>query len=106
MTRNKIQPFSDPLPIKYLPDRINVLRSLIELRTKEGDCSGACNIFASHCENVSPKIQGVGFYQSYIPVAHATSSIISITIVAMHRLSARILDFINAFHNTYVTILK
>ena len=37
-------------------------------------------------------------------MAHAESFRINISIVAMHRLTAGILDFSNAFHNTNVPI--
>ena len=36
---------------------------------KEVNCSDAWKFAARHCENVSSSIQGIYFYQSYIPGA-------------------------------------
>ena len=92
------------MQIKYLPDRTNVLCSLIGTSIKEGDYYGACKFVARHRANMNLQIQGVDFDQSYSPVAHYDSSRINITIVAMHRLFASILDVSNAFQNTNVPI--
>ena len=87
----------DPKPIKSLPERKNVLRSLIITTIKEGDCYDACKLFVYHCENGSYHIQGDDIYQSYSPVAHSESFRINISIVTMHRFPARIFDVRNAF---------
>ena len=62
------------------------------------------NFVARHCENGIYHIQGIGFDQSYSPVAHADSFRFNIAIVDMHRINARILDIIKAFQNTNVSI--
>ena len=90
--------------IKYLPDRTNVLSSPIDTSIKEGDSSCACKFVAHHRANLSPQIQGVDFDHSYSPMSHSESFRINITIVAIHRLSASILDVSNAFQNTNVPI--
>ena len=89
-----------PIPIKSLPEVTKVLRSLIAPIIKKGDCSDACKFVARHCANGSSKIKGIYFDQLYSPVAHADSFRINIAIAYMHRLTARILDFSNAFQNT------
>ena len=86
--------------IKYLPEGIKVLCSLIAPIIKEGNCYNACKFVVTHCENEISKIQGIDFDQSYSPVAHADSLIINIAMVDMHRLTDIILDVINALHNT------
>ena len=53
--------------------------------------------FARHFENRSSHIQNTYFYQYYIPVAHAESFRINISITAVHRITARILDAGNLF---------
>ena len=74
------------------------------LQVKEGDCSDAWKFVARHCANVSSQIKDIDFDQSYIPVAHADSFRINITIAYMHRLTVSILDVSNLFHNTNVSI--
>ena len=88
------------MPIKYLPNGTKFLFSLIAPSIKEVNCSDECKFVAHHCENGSSKIQGIDFYQSYIPVAHADNFIINIDIAAMHRLTSKILYVRNAFHKT------
>ena len=95
---------SDPIPIKSLPEGTKVLHSLIAPIIKEGDCYDAWKFVAHHCANGSSQIKGIGFDQSYSPVAHSDSFIINISIAAMHRFNASILDVNNEFQNTNVTI--
>ena len=95
---------SYPIPIKYPPEGKKALCSLIDTSIKEVNCSDEWNFFSCHCANGSYKIQGIYFDQSYSTVAHYDSYRINIAIVDIHRLSARILDVINALQNTNVTI--
>ena len=94
----------DPIPIKYLPEGTKFLSSLIASSIKEGECSDACKFVARYCVNGSSCIKGIDFGQSYSPVARADSFRINIAIGTMHRLTTRILDFSNAFHNKNVSI--
>ena len=80
------------------------MNSLIDPRIKEYDCSNRWEKNSHHCANVSYHIQCIDYYQSYSPVAHEDSIRINISIVAMHRFTASILDVSNAFHNTNVPI--
>ena len=61
-------------------------------------------IFTQTFANRSYHIQGIDIDQYYIPVAHADLFHINISIVAMNRITARILDVINAFQNNNITI--
>ena len=91
---------SVPIPIKPLPEVTYVLRSLIAPSIKEGGFYDAWIFFSRHCANGSSHIKGIDFDISYSPVAHFDSFRINISIAAMHRLTARILDVSNAFQNT------
>ena len=82
---------SAPKPIKYFPEGTNVLYSLIAPSITEGNCSDAWKFVARHFTNRSSHIKGIGFYQSYIPVARYDSFIINIAIAAMHKITDRIL---------------
>ena len=95
---------SVPIPIKSIPDGEKILRSLTSPSIKEGDCFDAWKYFARHFENGSFLIQGINFYQSYSPVAHADSFRINISIMAMHRLNTSILDVSNSFQNKNIPI--
>ena len=53
---------------------------------------------------MSSHIKGIGFDKSYSPVANSDSLRINIAIMAMHRLTARILDVSNSFQNKNVPI--
>ena len=86
----------DPIPIKSLPDGTKVLHLLIATGIKEGNCSDSCKFVARHCANGSFQIQDIYFDRSYSPVAHDDSFIINISIAAMYRLTANILDVSNA----------
>ena len=85
------------MPIKSLPEGKKILRSLIAPGIKEVECCGACKFVACHCANGSSHIQDIYFYQSYIPVSHADSFRINISIADMHRLTVRILGVSNSF---------
>ena len=103
--KNKIVSLlSAPIPIKPLPEGTKVLRSLIALSIKEGDCSDAWIFVASNCGNRSSQIKGIDFDQSYSPVAHTDSFRINIAIASMNRLTVRILYVSNEFQNTNVPI--
>ena len=93
-----------PNPIKYLPEGTKVSRSRIDPSIKEGDCSDERKFVSCHCAHWSSQIKCIDFNQSYIPVAHDDSFIINISIMAMHRLTVRILDVSNEFQNTNVPI--
>ena len=88
---------SAPIPINPLPEGTKSLCSLIGPSIKEGDCSDVRKFVARSCANGSSHIKSIGFYKSYIPVAHAYSFRINIDIASMHRLTAKILDVSNAF---------
>ena len=103
---NKKGFFPDPIPIKSLPEGTKCLRSLIAPSIKECDCSDAWKFVALHCANGSSHIKGVYFDQSSIPVVHADSFRIKFSIASMHRLTDRILDVSNSFHNTNVPIYE
>ena len=90
---------SDTTPIKSLPEGTKVLCSLIAPSIKGGDCSDAWKFVVRHCADGSYQIKGIDFDQSYIPIAHAESFIINIDNAYMHRITANILDFSNAFQN-------
>ena len=64
----------------------------------------AWEFVARHCENGISQIEGIVFGKSYSTVEHADSLIINISIAAMHRLTARILDVSNTFQNKNVPI--
>ena len=98
--------YSDPTPIKSLPEEKELLCSLIAPSIKEGDCSDAWKFVARHCANGSSQIKGIDFDQSYSPVAHAYSFRINISIESMHRLTAIILDVSNAFQNKMFLFMK
>ena len=95
---------SDTIPIKSLPEGTKVLCSLIAPSIKGGDCSDAWKFVTRHFADGSYQIKGIDFDQSYIPVAHADSLIIKITNAYMHRLTANILDFSDAFQNKHIPI--
>ena len=95
---------SAPTPIKYISKGRKFLCSLIDTNIKEGDCFDAWKFVARNFANGSVQIQSINVYQSYSPVPHVESFIINIAIVAMNISTARILDVINAFNNTNVTI--
>ena len=59
---------------------------------------------ARHCANGSSQIKFIDFDQSHSPVEHAESSRIKISIAALNRLTAMILDVNNTFQNTNVPI--
>ena len=101
---NFFNPLSDPIPIKSLLDVKKVIHSLIAPSIEEGDRYDAWKLVARHCVNGSSHIQGIDFDHSYSPVSHADSFRFNIGITAMHRLTASILDSINAFKNTNVPI--
>ena len=61
-------------------------------------------MFPPHCANGISHIQGIYFDHSYSLLAHADSLRINIAISAVHRLTAKILDVINAFQNLNVPI--
>ena len=61
---------------------------------------GDWKFVARHCANGSSHIKGIDIDQSNIPVAHAESFNINISILYIHRLTANILDVSNAFQNT------
>ena len=52
------------------------------------------------CENGNYHIQVIDFGQSYSTVTHYDSFMINTSISDMHRITARILDIINALQNT------
>ena len=83
--------------IKYLPEGTKFLRSLISPSIKKGNCSDAWEFVARHCANGGSQIKDIYFYYSYIPVAHADSFRINISIASIHRLTSRILDVSNVF---------
>ena len=95
---------SDPIPIKSLPEGTKLLCSLIDLSIKGCDCSNAWKFVASHCANGSSQIKGIDFDQYYSLVAHYDSFRINISIVAMHKITSRILDISNAFRNINIPI--
>ena len=95
---------SDPIPIKYLPGRKNILHSLIDTSIKEGDCYDKWKYFAFNCENGSSNIQGIDFDHSYSPVEDSDSFRTNISIADMHRFTAKILNVINAFQNKNIPI--
>ena len=95
---------SDTIQIKSLHEGTKVLHSLIDTRIKERHCSDVWKFVESHCAIGSSHIQGTTFYQYHSPVSHAVSFRINIAIASMHRLTARILDASNSFHNKNVTI--
>ena len=95
---------SAPIPIKSLPDGTKVLHLLIAPGIKEGNCSDSWKVFVRHCTNGSFQIQDIYFDRSYIPLAQDDSFIINISIAAMYRLTANILDVSNALQNTDVHI--
>ena len=95
---------SDPIPIKSLLEGKKLLCSLIGTSVKESDCYDAWKFVARQFENGSFHIQGIGFDNSYNPVAHSDSSRINISIAAMNTLTARILDVSNGFQNKNVPI--
>ena len=97
---------SPPIPIKYLPEGGKVLCSLIAPSIKECDCSDGWKFVLHHSENVSSRIKGIYYDQSYSPVARVDSFIINISIAAIHRLPSRILDVSNSFQDTNVPIHK
>ena len=96
--------FLAPIPIKYLPKVTKVLRSLIAPSIKEGKCSDVWKFIARHFSNGSYHIKDIDFDQSDIPVAYADSFKINIVIAAMYRLTSRILNVSNKFHNKNVPI--
>ena len=49
--------------IKSIPDVKKVIRSIIDLYTKEGDCYDAWRLVVINCENRSSQIQGIEFHQ-------------------------------------------
>ena len=53
--------------------------------------------FACHYANGGSQIQGIDFDHSYSTVAHTDSFRINIAFAAMNRITARVLDFSNAF---------
>ena len=83
---------SDSLPIKYLPYGTKVLWYLISTSIMECECSYAWKFVALPCANGSSWIQGVDFYHHYSPVSHAEYFRTNISIPAMNRPTARILD--------------
>ena len=91
---------------KHLPDIIKFLHSLISTSIKEGDCSDECDCFSRHYANGSSQIQCVGFYQSYIPVAHVDSFRINIAMAAINRRTAMVLDVSNEFHDKQFPIYE
>ena len=91
---------SATIPIKSLPEGTKVHHSLIFPSIQEGDCSDAWKFVAHHYANGSSQIKGIGFDQSYSPVAHADSLRMNIAIASIHILTARILDVSHAFQNT------
>ena len=95
---------SDLVPIKSLPEGTKVLCSLIYNIITEGYWSDAWTFFGLQCANEISQIQGIGFDKSYSPVAYSESFIINIGIVAIYRLTARILDINNAFQNKHFPI--
>ena len=100
----KCQPSSGFHTNKINPWRKKTLRSLIDPSIKEGECYDAWNVFVCQCANRSSQIQSIYFDQSYSPVRDSDFFRINISIAAMHRLTASILDVSNAFHNTNFTI--
>ena len=73
---------------------------------KKGDCSDAWKFVSHHCANRSSQIKGIGFDQSYSPVAHSDLFIINIAIADMHKLTVNILDVSNEFQNTNIPIYE
>ena len=91
------------IPIKYLPEGKNysvhsllLVLGKVNVLINEFFCTLLCKWGFS--------IKGIYFDQSYSPVAHVDSFRIKIDIVAMHRLTSRILDVGNAFQNINVSI--
>ena len=89
----------DPISIKSLPEGEKVLHSIIAPSIKEGDCSYEWKFVAHHGANGISKIKGIDFDQSYSTVGHYDSFRINISIAAMNRLTARVLDFSHSFQN-------
>ena len=58
--------------------------------------------FSRNFSNGSSQIKGIDFDQYVIPVAHAALFSINISISAMHRLTANILDINNYLQNENV----
>ena len=90
---------SDTIPIKSLHEVIKVLHLIIAPRTKECGCYDAWKFFARHCANGRSQNQFINVDRSYTPVEHSRSLRINIAFRAMNRLTARILDVSNEFHN-------
>ena len=90
---------SDPMPIKFLPDGIKVLCSLIASSVKEGNCSNSWEFLENHCATGSSQIQCINFDQSYSPVAYYYPLRINVSIMDMHRLTSRVLDVSHSFQN-------
>ena len=70
----------------------------------EVNCSDEWKFVSCHCLNGIYRIQCIDFDQYYNPVAHADSFGINIDIVAIHILTASILDISNASSNKNVPI--
>ena len=90
---NNINLILAPILIKSLPDGTKVLRSLIDSRIKEGDCSNSWKFFARHCAKGISQIKVIDFDESYSTVTNSDPSRINIAVAD----TARILDVSNDF---------
>ena len=92
------------IPINSLPDVTKFILYLVTTGIREGDFSYAWKFVVKHFSNGSSQIQGIGFDQSYNPVAYSDSLRIYISVTDMHRLTSKMLDVSRDFQNKNVPI--
>ena len=98
---NKVQLFTQPIPIKSLPADTNILRFVLTFKIKDTDITNTYNLTSRLCANGSTQVQGEDYQTSYSPVSDGNYIRIIIAIAFYCRYIVRIIDIYNACQNTH-----